>query len=54
MIDITKLSNDGKIIFGSTVHLENLDTGEKLEYKIVGKDEADLKKKTNLLRLTNR
>ena len=45
MIDITKYSNDGKIIFGSTVNLENLDTGEKLEYKIVGKDEADLKKK---------
>ena len=45
VIDVTKLSNDGKIIFGSTVYLENLDTGEKLEYKIVGKDEADLKKK---------
>ena len=45
VIDVTKLSNDGKIIFGSTVYLENLDTGEKLEYKIVGKDEADLKNK---------
>ena len=45
VIDITTFSNDGKIIFGSTVNLENLDTGEKLEYKIVGKDEADLKKK---------
>ena len=45
IIDVTKISNEGKIIFGSTVNLENLDTGEKLEYKIVGKDEADLKKK---------
>ncbi len=45
VIDITKLSNDGKIVFGCTVNLENLDTSEKLEYKIVGKDEADLKKK---------
>ena len=45
VIDVTKMSNDGKIIFGSTVYLENLDTGEKIEYKIVGKDEADLKKK---------
>ena len=45
VIDVTKFSNDSKIIFGSTVDLENLDTGEKLEYKIVGKDEADLKKK---------
>ena len=45
VIDVTKITNDGKIIFGSTVYLENLDTAEKLEYKIVGKDEADLKNK---------
>ena len=45
VIDITKITNDGKVIFGSTVYLENLDTNEKINYKIVGKDEADLKKK---------
>ena len=45
VIDVTKLNNDGKIIFGSTVFLENLDSGEKISYKIVGKDEADLKQK---------
>ncbi len=45
VIDVTKITNDGKIIFGSTVYLENLDTGEKINYKIVGKDEADLKNK---------
>ena len=45
VIDITKNINDGKVIFGSTIYLENLDTNEKLEYKIVGKDEANLKKK---------
>ena len=45
VIDVTKLNNDGKIIFGSTVFLENLDNGEKINYKIVGKDEADLKQK---------
>tara|TARA_B100001057_G_scaffold486936_1_gene568856 strand:+ start:880 stop:1356 length:477 start_codon:yes stop_codon:yes gene_type:complete len=45
VIDVTKLTNEGKIIFGSTVFLENLDSGEKINYKIVGKDEADLKKK---------
>jgi len=45
LIDITKFNNDGKVIFGSTVSLKNLDTGEEIEYKIVGKDEADLKKK---------
>ena len=45
VIDVTKLNNDGKVVFGSTVFLENLDTGEKINYKIVGKDEADLKQK---------
>ena len=45
VIDVTKMSNDGKVIFGSTVDLENLDTREKITYKIVGKDEADLQKK---------
>ena len=45
VIDVTKLNNEGKIIFGSTVYLENLDTNEKINYKIVGKDEADLSKK---------
>ena len=38
VIDITKIKNDGKVIFGSTVFLENLDTKEKIDYKIVGKD----------------
>ena len=45
VIDVTKINNDGKVIFGSTINLENLDTGEKITYKIVGRDEADLKKK---------
>jgi transcription elongation factor GreA len=45
VIDVTKLNNEGKVIFGSTVYLENLDTDEKINYKIVGKDEADLEQK---------
>tara|TARA_E500000331_G_C16809743_1_gene520275 strand:+ start:100 stop:588 length:489 start_codon:yes stop_codon:yes gene_type:complete len=45
VIDVKKISNDGKVIFGSTVYLVNLDNDEKIDYKIVGKDEADLKKK---------
>ncbi len=45
VVDVTKLNNEGKVIFGSTVYLENLDTGEKIDYQIVGKDEADLKNK---------
>ena len=44
VIDVTKINNDGKVIFGSTVFLQNLDTNEKINYKIVGKDEADIKK----------
>ena len=43
VIDITKINNDGKVIFGSTVHVLNLDSQESVNYKIVGKDEADLK-----------
>ena len=45
VIDVTKINNDGKVIFGSTVFLQNLDNNEKIDYKIVGKDEADLKQK---------
>ena len=45
VIDVTKINNNGKVIFGSTVSLQNLDTNESIEYKLVGKDEADLKKK---------
>ena len=45
VIDVTKINNDGKVIFGSTVYLQNLDTNEKIDYKLVNKDEADLKKK---------
>ena len=45
VIDVTKLNNEGKVIFGSTVFLEDLNNREKIDYKIVGKDEADLKKK---------
>ena len=45
VIDVTKINNDEKVIFGCTVFLINLDTNEKINYKIVGKDEADLKNK---------
>ncbi len=45
VIDVTKINNEGKVIFGSTVYLKNLDTSEKIDYKLVGKDEANLEKK---------
>ena len=53
VIDVTKINNDGKVIFGSTVYLQNLDTNEKINYKLVGKDEADLKKKINFFSISN-
>lgn len=43
IIDVTKIPNNGKVIFGSTVHLVNLDTEEEVTYRIVGHDEADIK-----------
>ena len=45
VVDVTRLNNEGKVVFGSTVFLKNLDTDENINYKIVGKDEADLKQK---------
>ena len=53
VIDVTNIKNDCKVIFGSTVYLQNLDTNEKIEYKLVAKDEADLKKKINFLSISN-
>ena len=44
VIDVTKLEKGENVIFGSTVHLIDLDSKEKKTYKIVGKDEADITK----------
>ncbi len=43
IIDVTKMENTGKIIFGTTVTLINVDTDEESRYQIVGEDEADIK-----------
>ena len=45
VIDVTKIDNIGRVIFGSTVSLQDLDNNEKIKYKLVGKDEAEIKKK---------
>ncbi len=44
VIDVTKIENNGKIIFGSTVKLQDLETEKKITYKLVGQDEANIKK----------
>ncbi len=44
VIDVTKIENDGKIIFGSTVTVKDLENEKKKSFKIVGKDEADVEK----------
>ena len=44
VIDVTKIENNGKVIFGSTVKLQDLETDKKINYKLVGQDEADIKK----------
>ena len=43
IIDVTTMQADGKVIFGSTVSLADEETGDELEYQIVGEDEADIK-----------
>ena len=44
VIDVTKIENNGKVIFGSTVKLLDLETDKQITYKLVGQDEADIKK----------
>jgi len=44
VIDVTKLEKKNSVIFGSTVSLIDLKDNQKKKYKIVGKDEADIKK----------
>ena len=43
VIDVTKLNKTGKVIFGTTVDLINVETDETLRYQIVGEDEAEVK-----------
>ncbi|KAA0018327.1 transcription elongation factor GreA [Salinicola corii] len=43
VIDVTKMPKTGKVIFGVTVELLNLETDDEVRYRIVGEDEADIK-----------
>ena len=44
VIDVTKIENKGSVIFGATVTVQDLETSQKIKYKIVGQDEADASK----------
>jgi len=43
LIDPTELQADGRVVFGATVEIEDLDAGEKVVYQIVGDVEADIR-----------
>ncbi|WP_395946790.1 transcription elongation factor GreA [Caedibacter taeniospiralis] len=43
VIDVTSITNTGKVIFGATVKLLNTETETEMTYQIVGEDEADIK-----------
>lgn len=43
IIEVTKLNAQGKVVFGATVELCNVETEEQVTWKIVGEDEADVK-----------
>ncbi|KTD16614.1 transcription elongation factor GreA [Legionella jordanis] len=43
IVDISKLPNNGKVVFGAVVHVCHLETDQEIRYQIVGEDEADIK-----------
>ena len=44
VIDVSKIDNEGKVIFGSTVKVQDLESNKETSYKLVGQDEADISK----------
>ena len=42
VIDLSKITNSGRVVFGAHVTIENLESGEERCYQIVGEDESDL------------
>jgi len=44
VIDVAKIDNEGKVIFGSTVKVQDLESNKETSYKLVGQDEADISK----------
>ena len=44
VIDVTKIDDEGKVIFGTTVKVHDLETNKEISYKLVGQDEANISK----------
>ncbi len=51
IIDVTRLGESGRVVFGATVQLIEEASGEEISYRIVGEDEADIK--TGLVSVTS-
>lgn len=51
LIDVSTIKADGKVVFGATVQLLNLETDEEVSYQIVGEEEADIER--NLISITS-
>ena len=51
IIDVAKLPQNGKVMFGATVEIEDNDTGKTTTYQVVGEDEADIR--MNLIAITS-
>jgi transcription elongation factor GreA len=43
IIDVTKVDAGGKVVFGATVEIENLESEQRVTYQVVGEDEANIK-----------
>ena len=44
VIDVTKIDNNGKVIFGSTIKVQDLESKKEISYRLVGQDEAEISK----------
>ena len=44
VIDVIKIENNGKVIFGATITVQDLESNKKIKYKLVGQDEANIAK----------
>ena len=51
IIDITRINAEGKVVFGATVDLFNMDNDDEVSYQIVGEEEADIN--ANMISITS-